>query len=372
MKARSCSHLLLAAGFAIAAGGVSGCGNQTEAESNVQVTRAIPVRTAPVETRDLTETLTLTGTLNPRAQVPVVAEVSARLLTILKNEGDRVSNGMLLATLDETDFRLARDRARAVLDLAEANRAHAHAEEDRAESLLKTGGITDKDRLAAKVAVQVAEASFSQVRTELAITEQQLSRCQVKAPISGRIAKRSADAGTILAVGAQIFIIVDDSTFEFRAAVASEDFGKVKLGEAVTVTVDALPDFLTVGKVSRITPLVETRSRAFEVVVLVPGQPQLVSGLFARGDVRVRRVPESLTVPPAALVRDGADPTRAQAFVVVAGKAERRDVTVGIEAADAVQVTDGLKAGELVVVDPPSALGPGTQVEVQRQSNTGS
>jgi membrane fusion protein, multidrug efflux system len=372
VKARSCSHLLLAVGFAIAVTGLSGCGGQTEAESNIQVTRAIPVRTAPVETRDLTETLTLTGTLNPRAQVPVVAEVSARLLTVLKNEGDRVSNDTLLATLDETDFRLARDRARAALDLAEANRAHAHAEEDRAESLLKTGGITDKDRLAAKVAVQVAEASFSQARTELAITEQQLSRCQIKAPIGGRIAKRSADAGTILTPGAQVFIIVDDSTFEFRAAVASEDFGKVKLGEAVTVTVDALPHFLTVGKVSRITPLVETRSRAFEVVILVPGQPQLVSGLFARGDVRVRRVPRSLTVPPAALVRDGADPTRAQAFVVVAGKAERRDVTVGVEVADAVQVTEGLKAGEVVVVDPPSALGPGAQVEVQRQTTTGS
>ena len=138
------------------------------------------------------------------------------------------------------------------------------------------------------------------------------------------------------------------------------------------MTVDALPGFSTFGKVSRITPLVDTRSRSFEVVVLVPGQPQLVSGLFARADVRVRDVPDSLTVPPAALIRDGADPSRAQAFVVVAGKAERRDVTVGVEVADAVQVTEGLTAGEMVVVDPPAALGPGTQVDVQRQTKAGS
>lgn len=366
------SHVLVALVLTVIVVGLSACSGQTEAESNVPVNRTIPVRIATVDTRNLTETLTFTGTLNPRAQVPVVAEVPARLLTVLKNEGDRVSTGALLAELDETDFRLARDRAKAALDVADANRAHAHAEEDRAESLLQTGGITDKDRLAAKLAVQVTEAATAQARTELAIAEQQLSRCQVKAPISGRVAKRSADAGTILSPGAQIFLLVDDSAFEFRAAVSSADFGKVKLGEAVTVTVDVLPGLSTVGRVSRITPLVDTRSRSFEVVVLVAGRPQLVSGLFARADVRVRDVPDSLTVPPAALVRDGADPSRAQAFVVVGGKAERRDVRVGVEVADAVQITEGLKAGEMVVVDPPAALGPGTEVAVQRQTTAGS
>jgi len=364
------SHLCIAL-LAVVLAGLSACSRQTDAESGVEVTRTIPVRTVAVETRNVTETLTLTGTLDPRAVVPVVAEVSARLLSVLRNEGDRVAKGSLLAVLDDIDFRLARDRAKAALDVAEASRAHAHVEEDRAESLLTTGGITDKDRLAAKVAVQIADAATAQARTELAITEQQLARCQVLAPITGRIAKRSTDAGTMLTPGAQIFSIVDDSAFEFRAAVPSADFGRVKLGESVTMSVDALPGFSTVGKVSRIIPLVDVRSRSFEVVVLVPGQPQLVSGLFARADVRVREILDGLIVPPAALARDGADPARAQAFVIVGGKAERRDVTVGVEAADAVQVTDGLKAGEMVVVDPPAALGPGTQVDIQRQTNTG-
>lgn len=366
MKTRLVSTLFVASVLTLVFGSLSACTGGTEAESTVRVTQTIPVRTAAVETRDLTETLTLTGTLNPRAQVPVVAEVSARLLTVLKNEGDRVSRGALLATMDPTDFRLARDRAQAALDVADANRAHAHAEEDRAESLLKTGGITDKDRLSAKVAVQVAEASFAQARAERAIAEQQLARCEVKAPIGGRISKRAADAGTMLIPGAPIFTIVDDSVFEFRAPAPSADFGKVKLGESVTVTVDAIPGFTTTGRVSRITPQVDVRSRSFEVVVLVSGQPQLVSGLFARADVHVRDVPGGLTVPPSALVRDGADPTHAEAFVVVGGKAERRDVTVGMEVADAVQVTNGLSAGDVVVVDPPAALGPGTPVDVQR------
>ena len=370
MHMSSRTYLLL---LTLAAVGTAACAH-TEAESTAtpETVRSIPVRTATVQTRDLAETLSLTGTLDPRSEVTVVPEISARLERVLKNEGDRVARGQLLAVLDDTDFRLARDRAKAYLDGAEANRVHARAEKDRADSLMKTGGITDKDHLAAQVAVQVAEASYAQSRSELAIAERQIGRSQITAPISGRIAKRHADAGTIVTAGTPIYTIVDDSVFEFRSSVASGDFGKVKVGETVVVTVDALPGFVTEGQVNRIAPQVDARSRSFEVIIRVPGRPQLVSGLFARAQVKVREVPGSLTVPPAALLRDGSDPAKAQTYVVVNNKVERRDVLVGVEVPDAVQVVSGLKAAEVVVVDPPSALGPGTQVQVERTAKAGS
>jgi multidrug efflux pump subunit AcrA (membrane-fusion protein) len=111
--------------------------------------RGLAVRTVAVEKRDLPEEVVLTGTLKPRAQVQVVAEVQARLLRVVREEGSRVGKGDLLAVLDETDYRLANDRARAALAMAEANRAHAQAEKERADNLLKTGGITDRDLLSA-------------------------------------------------------------------------------------------------------------------------------------------------------------------------------------------------------------------------------
>jgi RND family efflux transporter MFP subunit len=358
----------------VGAAGIAACSG-TEAETPsaaVESARSVPVRTATVETRDLAETLSLTGTLDPRSEVTVVPEIAARLERVLKTEGDRVARGELLAVLDDADFMLARDRAKAQLAVAEANRAHARAEKDRADSLVKTGGITDKDHLASQVAVQVADASHAQANSELAIAERQLGRSRIAAPISGRIAKRHTEAGTIVAAGTPLYTIVDDSVFEFRSSVASGDFGKVKVGEAVVVTVDALPGFVTEGQVNRIAPQVDPRSRSFEIIIRVPGRRELVSGLFARAQVKVRDVPDSLTVPPAALLRDGSDPTKAQTYVVAGNKVERRDVMVGVEVPDAVQVTSGLKAGEVVVVDPPSALGPGTQVQVERANKAGS
>jgi multidrug efflux pump subunit AcrA (membrane-fusion protein) len=163
--------------------------------------RGLAVRTATVEKRDLPEDVVLTGTLKPRSQVQVVAEVQARLLRVLREEGARVAKGDVLAVLDDTDYRLANDRARAALAVAEANRAHAQAEKERADNLVKTGGITDRDHLAAQVAQQVAEAGLAQARAEAAIAAQQLARTQVRAPFAGRVAKRFPDAGAMIAAG---------------------------------------------------------------------------------------------------------------------------------------------------------------------------
>jgi len=327
--------------------------------------RGVPVRTATADHQDLDETLLLNGTLRPRAQVQVVAEVSARLLKVVKDEGSRVAKGETLAVLDDTDYRLAHERARAALAVAGANKAHALVEKERADNLVKTGGITDKDRLTAEVGLQVAEASLAQARAEAEVAAVQQARCQVKAPFDGRVAKRMADAGAMMPGGTPLFILVDDSVFEFRASVPSADYGKAKVGAPVQVSVDALAGRTVEGRLARIAPLIEERTRSFEVVVEVPGHKDLVGGLFARATVRVGRVASALVVPPAALIRDGSRPGEADTFVIAGGKAERRTVGLGVESPTAIQVVKGLEAGDQVVLDPSVALSSGAPVEIQ-------
>ena len=346
---------------------LSACSGGGSAETAAAAPRGLAVRTAPVLKRDLPEDVVLTGTLKPRAQVQVVAEVQARLLRVLRDEGARVTEGDVLAMLDETDYRLANDRARAMLAVAEANRAHAQTEKERADNLLKTGGITDRDHLAAQVALQLADAGLAQARAESAIVAQQLARTQVKAPFTGRVAKRLQDPGSMLAPGAPLFTLVDDSVLEFKAPVPSRDLAKVKLGAPVELGIDALPGARVSGRIARIEPIVDERTRSFQVVVEVPGRPGIVGGLFARASVRVGQVEGALVVPPAGLVRDGSDPTRAEVFVVRGGKAEKVAVTLGVEAPDGVQATSGLAAGDAVVLDPPTALASGAPVEVRNE-----
>jgi RND family efflux transporter MFP subunit len=343
---------------------LAGCSGGSRAE-DAAAPRGLAVRTALVEKRDLPEELVLAGALKPRAQVQVVAEVQARLLRVLRQEGARVAKGDVLAVLDDTDYRLANDRARAALAVAEANRAHAQAEKERADNLLKTGGITDRDHLSAQVALQVGEAGLDQARAEAAIAAQQLARTEVRAPFAGRVAQRFPDPGAMIAAGAPLFTLVDDSVLEFRAPVSSRDYAKVKIGAGAVVEIDALGATRVEGRIARIEPLVDERSRSFLIVVEVPGREGLVGGLFARARVRVGQVDGALVVAPAALVRDSSDPARAEVFVVRQDKAERVRVTLGVEAPDGVQVTGGLAAGDAVVLDPPTALASGAPVLAQ-------
>lgn len=352
--------MTLAAGLAALAG--AACGGP--AQTSPAAARAVPVRTAVVTTRDIDQSLTLTGTLRPRNQAQVSAEVGGRLVRVLKDDGDRVRAGDTLAILDATDYRLAHDRARASLQVAEANRAHAQAEEERAQNLLRTGGITDKDRLAAQVALRVAEAGVAQARAEAAIAAAQQGRAAVRAPFTGRVAGRAADPGTMIAAGAPLFTVVDDSVFELRAAVPSASYNAVKVGAAVQVSVDAMPGLPVAGRVARVTPLVDERNRSFEVVIEVPGNPALVGGLFARAHVAVGRMAGAMVVPPGAIIR-GTNEGEADVWVVTGPSAVKRTVAVGSEMADGVHVVSGLAPGERVVVDPPAALAPGVTVAPQ-------
>jgi membrane fusion protein (multidrug efflux system)/multidrug efflux system membrane fusion protein/cobalt-zinc-cadmium efflux system membrane fusion protein len=331
--------------------------------------RAIPVQTATVQQKSISEELSLTGTLKPRAAVQVVSEVPARLLRLLRDEGAAVSKGEVIAVLDDTDTRLLKERASAAAAVAEANREHAVAERDRANNLLKTGGITDKDHLAAQVNLQVAEASWRQAKAEVAIAAQQLARCAVRAPFSGRVAKRLVDVGTMLAVGTPVVMLVDNSVLEFRASVPSSDLAKVRVGSSARVTVDSMPGMAMQGAITRILPTVDERSRSFEVVVNVSGQPNLISGLFGRAQVKVREIPNAIVVPPSSVVHDGTRADMANVFVVENNKAESRQVTLGYEGADAIEVRSGLKAGTVVVVDPPTTLASGASVQMTKTTS---
>ncbi len=202
------------------------------------------------------------------------------------------------------------------------------------------------------------------MKAESAIAAQQLARTEIRAPFAGRVAKRHADPGSMLTSGTRVFTFVDDAVLEFRAPVPSAQFGKARLGAAVEVQVDAVSGRTVKGRLARISPIVDERTRSFEVTVEVPGDATLVGGLFARAVVSVGRLPGALVVPPQALQRDGAEGGVAQAFVVKDGKAERRSVTLGVETPDAIQVREGLAAGDQVVLDPPVALASGAPVEL--------
>ena len=209
-------------------------GNAETQSPAVETIRTIPVRTATVQTRDLVETLSLTGTLNPRSEVTVVPEIAARLERVLKTEGDRVGRGELLAVLDDADFRLSRDRAKAHLDVARgqprtrASRAGSRRQPGEDRRHHRQGSSCGQGRGAGRRCVGVpgeerardyraADGTHAHNGTDQRPNLE--ASCRRREPLSPP--------------ERPLYTIVDDSVFEFRSSVASGDFGKVKVGETV-------------------------------------------------------------------------------------------------------------------------------------------
>jgi membrane fusion protein (multidrug efflux system) len=207
----------------------------------------------------------------------------------------------------------------------------------------------------------------SQARAEVAIAAAQQGRSAIRAPFGGRVAGRMADAGTMIAAGAPVFTVVDDSVFELRASVPSSSYNAIHVGAPVKVTADSAPGLAIEGRVARVSPLVDERNRSFEVVIEVPGNATLVGGMFARASVEVGRLAGAIVVPPGAILRGASDST-AEVWLVTGTTAAKRTVTVGMELADGVHVASGLTAGERVIVDPPAGLAPGVPIAVQAEA----
>ena len=227
----------------LAAGGQWGCNQSKEtdgARPDAAVSTELVVRTATVTRREWIKKIPVTGNLRTLSTVEIKPEVGGRLIAVHFKEGDLVRKGQLLAEIDPVNYRLACDQAMAALRVAEAglersqvSAEHAKTEKERADNLLRSGGITQKDHQAALTGireaesqVRLAEAQCGQARAALAIAEKSLKDCKIYAPAGGHVQKKYFDNGSLLAPGVSLYTLVDNSQLELECVVPSYQLAK--------------------------------------------------------------------------------------------------------------------------------------------------
>ena len=165
---------------------------------------AVSVKTVQIETQPLPLTVVVTGTLVSNSAVDVKAETTGRLLQFSKQEGDAVSAGEAVATVDEENYRIAVRQAQAAVQVADAAlartrvlAAHGKSELARSQNLVRSGGITEQDLEAAQLAdrdaqaqVAVAEAQLAQARAAQDMAEKRLRDAAIRAPVAGVIQRK--------------------------------------------------------------------------------------------------------------------------------------------------------------------------------------
>ena len=317
---------------------------------------ALPVRLATVTARELVETVSAPGELDPEVKVDVSAEVSARILEIPFREGATVRKGEVIVKLDDRDlkasldaqmarrdgerFRLRSEQERLASPMSQL--ANARATLERQESLFKTGDVSRADLDNATARVRDLEAQIASAREGLSVIESSLAAAEadierarellkkttIAAPIDGQITELNAEPGELVVVGTmnnagtKILTVADLASVRLKAKVAESDVARVKAGQAAVVRVNAYRNREFKGIVDRVA-LARGTEQSFgssaggagagqggwfkcEVKLdLKPGET-LLSGLAANVDVTVETT-RGLLIPSQSLLEKKLD-----------------------------------------------------------------
>ena len=374
--------------------------------------RALAVQAEEVTRRDLTMVISASGSVRPKRKVDVSASSIGKVTKVAVREGDVVEKGQFLLQIDPIELETAVARIEAMLEAAKANERQAVAQADqakndyeRAKTLLAGGYRTSQEVDAAKTNYDVAAARLEavsqdilQYRANLASARHSLKEVTITAPMSGIVTRRNVEEGetaimgTLNNLGTVLLTIADLSTIETEIEVDETEVTRMKIADKAKVTLDAYPDTSFTGEVSEIgnSPILSAASATqqqgvdFKVVVtILDSIPNVRPGLSADAEITVAESKNALSIPIQSLTarrkRDlkgykasadttkAADTTRIAAakadtaqsgagetevegvFVVKDGKAQFRQVKVGISSQKYFEVKSGLEAGEKVV-----------------------
>jgi RND family efflux transporter MFP subunit len=363
------------------------CGD--EAPATVEAVESPPVHVAVIsaEPQSFTIAVPITGTLVSPSSVVVKAETVGKVLKFPKEEGDRVAAGEAVVWVDDSHENIALRQSESVVQVAEAAlerarvlESHARSEFARAQNLLKSGGITDRDYKAAELAdrdaraqVALAAAQLDQARAQVAASQKALDDSIMRSPVAGEIQAKLLSEGAYVEAPTPVFSVVDNSRLELESMVATADLGPIGPGQQVTFTVNAFPRDRFQGRVIEVNPAVETQTRSAKVRIRVNNSSRrLKAGMFVQGEIVTGVEHQAILIPTAAVYRSDSSAKRSHVFVVENGRAVRRNVRIGSERDSLLEIVEGLSSGDLIVAEQSLELAEGVRVTGEpRTGNNG-
>jgi membrane fusion protein, multidrug efflux system len=327
----------------------------TVGAENITVAQVAELRSGPA----------ISGSLQPRTEARVRAEIAGPVQRTHAEEGQRVRAGALLARLDDTAVRDAYLSAKSAVRTAESALQNAQRNLERSSRLAKAGALPERELETAQLNATNAEGALADAQARLASAGKQLAQTTVRAPISGVVSDREVDAGDVVTVGAELFRIVDLGSLRLEASVAAAEIDRLKSGMPVEFGVSGYDRRFT-GRIERINPTVDPTTGQVRIYVTIPNERQsLVSGLFAEGRVATD-ARKAIGVPMDAVDQRGTEPVL---HVVQAGKVKHLQVRLGVrdEASNLVEIASGVAAGDTVLLGSAQGIAEGAAIRVSQE-----
>ncbi len=342
----------------------SGCGegwgasgeSEGAADAGVEI-QAIPVEVEASRKGRVSQTILATATVAARREVLVLSETRGLAREVGVEEGDAVQKGALLARLVNADLELS-------VPMAGSTVSRLKREVENLKPLVEKGYVSRQSYEELKHQLTLAQDQLTRART-------QVDALRIKAPLDGVVARRSVVIGQQVNPGQELFHLVDPSQLEVVINVPERSLGQIGEGEPAYAISEALGPQRFVGQIRLINPVVNPQTGTIKVTIALDrasGEgPRLRPGMFVSVHLITDVREDATLVPKRALVYKDDKP-----FVFVAEgpdearKAAMRPVVVGFGEDSAVEIVEGLEAGEEVVVLGQSGLKDGAEIRVVR------
>lgn len=335
----------------------------------------MPVTVVVARQGHVTEQITVVGTLAAREEIQVHPSIEGREITeIMIEVGERVEAGEPLALLDSKDTRLALDKStvsmqrakvaiaaeRSKVDIALVSEREALKRLERSRSLRPKGAVSDQtleehqnayDRAIAELelarsSLALAEADEQLIASERREIELTLERCTVRAPAAGIVLERSATIGALTSSSSSpLFTIARDGVIEFVAEVTDASFVRLKEGMTARIAVPGLETPAT-GTLRLSAARLDPKTRSGSIRIELDGDVPLIPGVYARGEVYTAER-SNILLPGTAVKSAG---SVSSVYVVSDDLVSLRNVKVGAQRDNLVEILEGVGDGEMVVL----------------------
>jgi multidrug efflux pump subunit AcrA (membrane-fusion protein) len=393
----------------------------TEAET--EATPTVAVKVAKAEKGAIAAPVTAVGTIWPREKADVGAKISAQIksMALLKNK--LVRAGEVIAVLESRDLQAQRAEAIAALNVARANERSvvtgtipktnaedqkaltdarakvntARATYERRRVLYEKGGISKKDLEASQLDLTTAEdelrleeqtialrthslnpndralaaARTAQAQQRVATFDAQLSYATIRSPITGIVTDQFQYEGEFASAGGKLVTIADTSTVIVKAPFSDTSVAQVKTGDAATVVPTDTSAEEMHGQVTLLSRASDPTNRTVEVWVTLGNEDgKLRANGAAQVTIATNSKNDAIVVPASAVTLETSNANEGTVMVVDdQNVAHETKVTIGIRTAETIEIVEGLKGGETVVVEGNYALSDGTKVEPQTDTD---
>jgi HlyD family secretion protein len=316
--------------------------------------------TATVELRSINFAVNAAGEIAPAEQVSVRPEINGKVDTLPVDLGDRIKKGDLLFKLDDKE--LQQQRASNLTDIEKAKLSLEKAERDfkRARQLLADKLISQETYDDTQTTYELAKNALESSQRALAITDAHLTFTEVRAPFDCTVLTRPVSMGQAVSGsdgfngGTEVLTIADLNAMIINAQVNQADVPRLKVGETVEVSVEAVPGLRAAGKVERLSPqaIIKNNIKGYPArIVLTNVDQRIRPGMTANVKIPVASA-ENVTAVPLSAVFTEKNPETAQmerfVYVQQGDTFEKRNVKVGVSDFSFAEIQEGLKAGETI------------------------